>query len=81
MWINSHIEQVANRMYQKTVYGMAARLPFSYTGAVVLGSHLFHYHDAMHDRNLTPLVRTATTTTTTTSTAKQMQTQKKDKIT
>lgn len=25
-------------MYQNTVYGLAARLPFKYTGAVVLGS-------------------------------------------
>lgn len=31
---------VANGIYQNTVYGMAARLPFSYTGAVVLGSNI-----------------------------------------
>ena len=29
---------VANGVYQNTVYGLAARLPFRYTGAVVLGS-------------------------------------------
>ena len=27
-------------MYQSTVYGLAAKLPFKYTGAVVLGSNL-----------------------------------------
>lgn len=34
------ILNVANGIYQNTVYGMAARLPFSYTGAVVLGSNI-----------------------------------------
>ena len=29
---------VANGIYQNTVYGLAAKLPFKYTGAVVLGS-------------------------------------------
>lgn len=29
---------VAGGIYQNTVYGMAAKLPFKYTGAVVLGS-------------------------------------------
>ena len=29
---------MANGVYQNTVYGLAARLPFRYTGAVVLGS-------------------------------------------
>ncbi|CAB3365752.1 Hypothetical predicted protein [Cloeon dipterum] len=29
---------MANGIYQNTVYGMAAKLPFKYTGAVVLGS-------------------------------------------
>jgi equilibrative nucleoside transporter 1/2/3 len=29
---------VANGIYQNTVYGVAAKLPFKYTGAVVLGS-------------------------------------------
>ena len=27
-------------MYQNTIYGLAAKLPFKYTGAVVLGSNL-----------------------------------------
>lgn len=31
---------MANGVYQNTVYGLAARLPFRYTGAVVLGSNL-----------------------------------------
>ncbi|XP_071522125.1 equilibrative nucleoside transporter 1 isoform X2 [Panulirus ornatus] len=34
------ILNVSNGIYQNTVYGMAARLPFSYTGAVVLGSNI-----------------------------------------
>ncbi|KAA0195083.1 hypothetical protein HAZT_HAZT005500, partial [Hyalella azteca] len=29
---------IANAIYQNTVYGMAARLPFKYMGAVILGS-------------------------------------------
>ena len=29
---------VANGIYQNTIYGVAAKLPFKYTGAVVLGS-------------------------------------------
>ena len=32
------IINMANGVYQNTVYGLAARLPFKYTGAVVLGS-------------------------------------------
>lgn len=32
---------VAGGIYQNTVYGMAAKLPFKYTGAVVLGSVSF----------------------------------------
>lgn len=31
---------VANGVYQNTVYGMAAKLPFKYTGVVVLGSNI-----------------------------------------
>ncbi|CAB3365744.1 Hypothetical predicted protein [Cloeon dipterum] len=31
---------MANGIYQNTVYGMAAKLPFKYTGAVVLGSNI-----------------------------------------
>ncbi|XP_059490947.1 equilibrative nucleoside transporter 3 isoform X2 [Neocloeon triangulifer] len=31
---------MANGVYQNTVYGMAAKLPFKYTGAVVLGSNI-----------------------------------------
>ncbi len=31
---------VVNGIYQNTVYGLAAKLPFRYTGAVVLGSNL-----------------------------------------
>ncbi|KAF2358936.1 Equilibrative nucleoside transporter [Trinorchestia longiramus] len=34
------IINIANGIYQNTVYGMAARLPFKYTGAVVLGSNI-----------------------------------------
>ena len=41
---------VANGVYQSTVFGLAAKLPFKYTGAVVLGtvstnskSNLFYY--------------------------------------
>ena len=33
-----NIFSVANGIYQNTVYGLAAKLPFKYTGAVVLGS-------------------------------------------
>ena len=29
---------MANGIYQNTVYGLAAKLPFKFTGAVVLGS-------------------------------------------
>jgi len=29
---------VANGVYQNTVFGMAAKLPFKYTGAVILGT-------------------------------------------
>lgn len=31
---------VANGIYQNTVYGMAAKLPAKYTGAVILGSNI-----------------------------------------
>ncbi|XP_042209109.1 equilibrative nucleoside transporter 1-like [Homarus americanus] len=34
------IINIANGIYQNTVYGVAARLPFAYTGAVVLGSNI-----------------------------------------
>ncbi|XP_043235815.1 equilibrative nucleoside transporter 1-like isoform X1 [Amphibalanus amphitrite] len=34
------ILNVANGIYQNSVYGLAARLPFRYTGAVVLGSNI-----------------------------------------
>ncbi|KAF4533279.1 hypothetical protein B566_EDAN010514 [Ephemera danica] len=34
------ILNMANGIYQNTVYGMAAKLPFKYTGAVVLGSNV-----------------------------------------
>lgn len=33
-------ESVAGGIYQNSVYGMAAKLPFKYTGAVVLGSNI-----------------------------------------
>ena len=33
---------MANGVYQNTVYGLAARLPVKYTGAVVLGSVSLH---------------------------------------
>jgi equilibrative nucleoside transporter 1/2/3 len=29
---------VANGVFQNTVFGMAAKLPFKYTGAVILGT-------------------------------------------
>jgi equilibrative nucleoside transporter 1/2/3 len=31
---------VANGIYQNTIFGMAAKLPGKYTGAVVLGSNI-----------------------------------------
>merc|ERR1719300_2056645 len=31
---------IANGVYQSTVFGLAAKLPFKYTGAVVLGTNL-----------------------------------------
>eukprot|EP00095_Tigriopus_kingsejongensis_P011399 maker-scaffold68_size422247-snap-gene-3.19 protein:Tk11399 transcript:maker-scaffold68_size422247-snap-gene-3.19-mRNA-1 annotation:"hypothetical protein DAPPUDRAFT_300160" len=34
------ILNMVNGIYQNTVYGLAAKLPFQYTGAVVLGSNL-----------------------------------------
>lgn len=34
------ILNMANGVYQNTVYGMAAKLPFKYTGVVVLGSNI-----------------------------------------
>merc|ERR1719245_2576723 len=34
------ILNTVNGIYQNTVYGLAAKLPFKYTGAVVLGSNL-----------------------------------------
>lgn len=34
------ILNMANGIYQNTVYGMAAKLPFKYTGAIVLGSNV-----------------------------------------
>ncbi|GLV32794.1 Equilibrative nucleoside transporter 2 [Carabus blaptoides fortunei] len=34
------ILNMANGVYQNTVYGMAAKLPFKYTGIVVLGSNI-----------------------------------------
>lgn len=36
--LSSLFFSVANGVYQSTVYGMAAKLPFKYTGAIVLGS-------------------------------------------
>ena len=36
--LNAIIFSVANGIYQNTVYGVAAKLPFKYIGAVVLGS-------------------------------------------
>ena len=35
---------VANGVYQNTVYGVAAKLPFKYVGAVVLGSVSLHLY-------------------------------------
>jgi equilibrative nucleoside transporter 1/2/3 len=34
---------VANGVYQNTVFGMAAKLPFKYTGAVILGTVSVNY--------------------------------------
>lgn len=34
------VSLVAGGIYQNCVYGMAAKLPFKYTGAVVLGSNI-----------------------------------------
>jgi solute carrier family 29 (equilibrative nucleoside transporter), member 1/2/3 len=34
------ILNMAGGIYQNSVYGMAAKLPFKYTGAVVLGSNI-----------------------------------------
>ncbi|KAL0276890.1 UNVERIFIED_CONTAM: hypothetical protein PYX00_004358 [Menopon gallinae] len=34
------ILNVANGIYQNTVYGMGAKLPFKYTGAIILGSNI-----------------------------------------
>ncbi|XP_069679044.1 equilibrative nucleoside transporter 1 isoform X1 [Periplaneta americana] len=34
------ILNMANGVYQNTVYGMAAKLPFKYTGAVILGANI-----------------------------------------
>lgn len=31
---------VANGIYQNTIFGMAAKLPIKYTGAVILGSNI-----------------------------------------
>ena len=36
--ISLHNISAVNGIYQNTVYGLAAKLPFKYTGAVVLGS-------------------------------------------
>jgi hypothetical protein len=38
--LNTHFLSisVASGMYQSTIYGLAAKLPFKYSGAVVLGS-------------------------------------------
>jgi hypothetical protein len=36
--LNMFCFSVANGVYQNTVYGVAAKLPFKYIGAVVLGS-------------------------------------------
>jgi hypothetical protein len=33
---------VANGVYQNTVFGMAAKLPFKYIGAVILGTVSIH---------------------------------------
>ena len=38
--INQFLFSVAGGIYQNSVYGMAAKLPIKYTGAVVLGSNI-----------------------------------------
>lgn len=41
IYVNFHFKSpVAGGIYQNSVYGMAAKLPFKYTGAVVLGSNI-----------------------------------------
>ena len=42
------IISVVNGIYQNTVYGLAAKLPFKYTGAVVLGSVSYIYIYLVH---------------------------------
>lgn len=37
---NAIVFLVANGVYQNTIFGMAAKLPIKYTGAVVLGSNI-----------------------------------------
>ena len=36
--LSCHFFAAANGIYQNTVFGLAAKLPFNYIGAVVLGS-------------------------------------------
>ena len=36
--LSYHFFTAANGIYQNTVFGLAAKLPFNYIGAVVLGS-------------------------------------------
>ena len=36
--LSNHFFAAANGIYQNTVFGLAAKLPFNYIGAVVLGS-------------------------------------------
>ncbi|GLH06494.1 Equilibrative nucleoside transporter 1 [Gryllus bimaculatus] len=38
---------MANGIYQNTVFGMAAKLPFKYTGAVILGTRYYRYHELL----------------------------------
>ena len=40
-----------NGIYQNTVYGLAAKLPFKYTGAVVLGSVSAIEFECVHDKS------------------------------
>ena len=43
---------VVNGIYQNTVYGLAAKLPFKYTGAVVLGSVRENISEQIFKKNL-----------------------------
>lgn len=56
------ILNMANGIYQNTVFGMAAKLPFKYTGAVILGANIsgtFSSMISILSLTMTPNARTA----------------------